>query len=289
MRAHYFDADEAYARREEMNLLYVAMTRAKQALLVSGNGEPTEESWYGRIAAAVQQHSNPLRADFSSPLPRHSSSKKEADKHFAAELITLRLPIPTGKRVIRSTAEQQRGTWLHALLQHLAPSLKPSDGTTDKTTSHSAKPQSAGQAAGYSHSTRLSKGISQVAGYPEGRGKQEFQQRCGIPPNEIDSLWQQAQHLLALPHLQRFFGAQHYRSASNEMPYVNARSELKRIDRLVEFDDEVWVLDYKTGARPDVAPYRAQMQEYRVAMQAVYEGKTVRCALLFADGILNEL
>jgi ATP-dependent helicase/nuclease subunit A len=92
-----------------------------------------------------------------------------------------------------------------------------------------------------------------------------------------------------LPQLQRFFDPQHYRNASNELPYVNAGGELKRIDRLVEFDDEVWVLDYKTGAKPDVAPYRAQMQEYRTAMQTVYAGKTVRSALLFADGVLREV
>jgi ATP-dependent helicase/nuclease subunit A len=89
--------------------------------------------------------------------------------------------------------------------------------------------------------------------------------------------------------LQRFFDPQHYLSANNEMPYVNASGELKRIDRLVEFDDEVWVLDYKLGDSEDVAQHRAQMQEYQAAMQAVYAGKTVRCALLFADGVLSEV
>ena len=73
------------------------------------------------------------------------------------------------------------------------------------------------------------------------------------------------------------------------MPYVNAQGELKRIDRLVEFDDEVWVLDYKTGEAAEPAKYRAQMAEYRSAMQAVYSGKPVRCALLFGDGILCEI
>jgi len=28
---------------------------------------------------------------------------------------------------------------------------------------------------------------------------------------------------------------------------MSMRGELRRIDRLVEFDDEVWVLDYKSG------------------------------------------
>ena len=163
-------------------------------------------------------------------------------------------PLPTGQYVLRITPEQQRGTWLHALLQHLAPTTSP-------------RP---------------------LAG--EGLGEREvLRQRLSIPSAEIDSLWQQAQHLLALPHLQRFFDPQHYLGANNEMSYVNVAGELKRIDRLVEFDGEVWVLDYKTGDSADSAPYRAQMQEYRTAMQSVYAGKKVRCALVFADGALSEM
>ena len=104
----------------------------------------------------------------------------------------------------------------------------------------------------------------------------------------MESLWQQAQHLLTSPQLARFFDSQQYRSACNEMPYINARGELKRIDRLVEFDDEVWVLDYKLGDSEDASRYHAQMQEYRAAMQSVYAGRTVRCALIFGDGQMLE-
>ena len=238
-RAPYFDADEVYARREEMNLLYVAMTRARQALLVSGNGELAEASWYGRIAQTVAQGSNPLLATAHGVAPVRKESFIKVDA-------ALQRPLPTGQYAPRATAEQRRGTWLHALLQYLAPP----NAIVDKAI---------------------------------------LQQRCGIPPSEMESLWLQAQALLAQAPLQRFFDPQHYRSACNEMPYANAQGELKRIDRLVEFDDEVWVLDYKTGEAANSAPYRAQMQEYRTAMQAVYAGKTVRCALLFADGMLCEV
>jgi ATP-dependent helicase/nuclease subunit A len=51
----------------------------------------------------------------------------------------------------------------------------------------------------------------------------------------------------------------------------------------------VWVLDYKLGDAEDAARYRAQMEEYSTAMQAVYSGKVVRCALVFAEGVLREL
>ncbi|TXT25324.1 MAG: Exodeoxyribonuclease V, partial [Gallionellaceae bacterium] len=241
-RAPYFDADEVYARREEMNLLYVGMTRAKQALLVSGNGDLAEESWYGRIACALEQGDNPLQAVAVSAFP----DEEGAMACSGAELASLRQPVPTGRQLPRATIEQQRGIWWHALLQNLAP---PNVGAD----------------------------------------KAAIQQRCGVPPGEVEPLWQQVQYLLSLPDLQRFFDPQHYLNAHNEMPYANARGELKRIDRLVEFEGEVWVLDYKTGSESDIAPHRAQLLEYRDAMRSVYAGKTVRCALLCADGTLREV
>ena len=277
-RAPYFDADEAYARREEMNLLYVAMTRARQALLVSGNGEAAETSWYGRIAQVVELRSNPLLAMAGSVAPVLEKLSVRVDA-------ALLRPLPTGQHAPRTTAEQRRGIWLHALLQHLAPS---STSHPQKNAADSPLPlQEDWDGDGLITSPHAFTPIPTLT-LPL-KGREELQQLCGIPPNEMDTLWQQAQHLLALPHLQRYFDPQHYRSACNEMPYVNARGELKRIDRLVEFDDEVWVLDYKTSESADPAPYRAQLAEYCSAMRAVYAGKTVRCALVFADGALCEV
>ena len=48
-------------------------------------------------------------------------------------------------------------------------------------------------------------------------------------------------------------------------------------------------LDYKLGDSEDAARHRAQMHEYRSAMQAVYAGKKVKCALVFADGVVREV
>ncbi|HEU0189232.1 MAG TPA: 3'-5' exonuclease, partial [Gallionella sp.] len=268
-RAPLFEQDAAQQAREEMNLLYVAMTRAQQALIVSGNskGKDKEEnkkalSWYDRIAAAVGEQQNPLHK----AAPASEEEKQGDEKEVALPAI-----IPTGKRATRNTAQQQRGIWLHSLLQHLT------EYSPDETTSHSTKPVN-GQVAGY----------RPQAG--EGQGERAaLQQRLAIPSTEMESLWQQAQHLVAAPQLARFFDAQQYRSACNEMPYVNALGEMRRIDRLVEFGDEVWVLDYKLGDSEDAARYRTQMEEYRGAMQTVYAGRTVRCALLFADGVLSEV
>jgi ATP-dependent helicase/nuclease subunit A len=239
-RAPLFEQDAAEQAREEMNLLYVAMTRAQQALVVSGSQgarEAKQLTWYGRIAAVTVEHENLLHAASPLPLAGEGRGKEKME-------VSLPVIIPTGQRAARNTTRQQRGIWLHALLQHLT------EG-------------------------RLDQGA--------------LQQGLGIPAAEIESLWQQAQSLLAVPQLTRFFDAQQYRTACNEMPYINAKGELKRIDRLVEFDDEVWVLDYKLGDSDDAARYRAQMAEYQIAMRAVYANKEVKCALLFADGVLSEL
>jgi ATP-dependent helicase/nuclease subunit A len=241
-RAPLFEQDAAQQAREEMNLLYVAMTRAQQALIVSGTSKGVEKeqkksstSWYDRIAAVVSVQVNPLQKTMLAAATQSGAEQK----------VALPSIFPTGKRAARNTVQQQRGIWLHALLQHLT------DGNTAEKT--------------------------------------ELQQRLAIPDDEIEPLWQQALNLLASKQLARFFEPRQYQSAGNEMPYVNAQGELKRIDRLVEFGDEVWVLDYKLGDREDAARYRAQMQEYRNAMQAVYKVKKVRCALVFADGTLSEV
>ncbi len=239
-RAPYFDADETYARREEMNLLYVAMTRAKQALLVSGNGERIGQSWYDRINNGFAQAAgNPLLAE---RLMRDRETASVAT-HEADWRLTQ--PLPTGSRKAALTEAQCYGTWLHALMHHLAPP----DAGIDANI---------------------------------------LQQQLGIPAAQMPALWQHTQLLLGTRHLARFFDDRHYRAASNEVAYITARGELRRIDRLVEFEDEVWVLDYKTGADTPAASYIAQLEEYRSAMQAVYPDKPVRCALIFADGKLVE-
>ena len=239
VRERYFEQEAQLARREDLNLLYVAMTRAKQALLVSGNGALAEGMWYGRIAnIAGESGDNPLLAEqgatCSDVMPETSGSMDER----------LNRVLPTGTRRAAMSDAQRYGTQLHVLMQHL----------TSPDTVNDARQL----------------------------------QQLGIPPVQMPELWQHAQRLLAAPHLVRFFDERHYRAASNEVAYVNAHGELRRIDRLVEFDHDVWVLDYKTGASSSAASYAAQLEEYRAAIQAIYPHKTIRSALIFGDGKLVE-
>ena len=69
-----------------------------------------------------------------------------------------------------------------------------------------------------------------------------------------------------------------------------------RMDRLVCRPDlatnqpEWWVLDYKSAAHPEHNPdYAAQLARYRAAVQAAHPGQTVRAALLSSDGRMSEV
>ena len=109
-------------------------------------------------------------------------------------------------------------------------------------------------------------------------------------------LWDDATQLINAAHLRHFYDPSQYLRAYNELPYCTESGDIRRIDRLVEFSDSVWILDYKTresapheSLAQAAAPYQSQLRYYRAAMQQVYPGKTVHCALVFADARLYQI
>jgi ATP-dependent helicase/nuclease subunit A len=115
-----------------------------------------------------------------------------------------------------------------------------------------------------------------------------------VDEDAFDGLWSDAHAILTAPSLRRFFDPAQYLSARNEVAYVDASGQVRRVDRIVEFEDELWVLDYKTGdlaGREDAARlaerYRAQLDAYRRAIERTSARKPVRAALLLAGGRLE--
>jgi ATP-dependent helicase/nuclease subunit A len=110
----------------------------------------------------------------------------------------------------------------------------------------------------------------------------------GLTERAFAPMWEQAQRVLAAPALARFFDPSRHVRALNEVPYVTENGEVRRIDRLIEFADEVWVLDYKSGSPPADAAlaqvYREQLAEYRSAMRPVFPDRSINAMLVFAEG-----
>ncbi len=236
-----FAQEEAFRVQENWNLLYVAATRAKQLLIVSGAhdaraGGVRPGSWYERL----------LQVDEFTPdeLP---SGDLQPEQSFTLPLFRPpRLPAAPRERS-EDTEATLEGKRLHALMERLTnPGLWP----------------------------------------------------VGMPPVPVVARWlgcrddeaamacEQAACILAQPALEKFFDPAQYRFARNEMELVH-RGELMRVDRLVMFDDELWILDYKRNLyewqQPD---YQAQLERYRAACVELFPGKQVSAALVTVDGQL---
>ncbi|MBU1691234.1 MAG: UvrD-helicase domain-containing protein [Gammaproteobacteria bacterium] len=254
-----FDAEARLERREDLNLLYVAMTRARQVLIVSGSesARKSEESWHGKIRNALTGEETGKEAGEVCELgqmPQLSAGAAQP-KAVTPPVQTHTPPaIPTGKRISqRQTEAQRHGIRLHALLEWIAPPAPVLDRAWMKD-------------------------------------------RLEVDDAEFDVLWQEALHLTQAPHLQRFFDPVGYVNAWKEVPYRTAAGESRRLDRLVEFEDSVWILDFKAAERAEegnlaacAAPYLGVMREYRVAMEGVFAPKAVRAVLVFGNGLLFEI
>ena len=79
-------------------------------------------------------------------------------------------------------------------------------------------------------------------------------------------------------------------NALAEVELVSADGELLRLDRLVELDDALWILDFKWRVTEAERPqYEAQVRRYADVLRAIRQDKAVRLALVAADGELFEV
>jgi ATP-dependent helicase/nuclease subunit A len=246
-RAALFEQERALAAREGLNLLYVAMTRARQALFVSGLDEAGDDTWLARLQPAL------AKADLTGlPGMRFLAAPAAAGASAPAA------PAPGG------TAPG--GTGFGGIGCRRPPSTPQID-----------------------FGIRVHRYLELAS---EGGQAEAIRADLGLDPAAFAAVRGMAEVIRQAPDTRRFFESGRGR---NEVAYVGADGQLRRIDRLVEFDDEVWVLDYKTGGldEPDLErraePYLGQLADYRRAMAALYPRKRIRSALLFGDGRWQEV
>lgn len=259
----FFEKEQTHAAREDLNLLYVAMTRARQALIIGGIGDETAtDTWYARIRVALEglgavaAEDQALRwGELSVSSIADQTQPDAGESALPATTLPPALPaiIAVGERKVPPDAARRRGIMLHAILEWSIPPAQADDAAV-------------------------------------------LARRLGVSGEEFASLWIEAQALVRSAPLARFFVPENYVCAYNEAPVALANGELRRLDRIVEFDKEVWILDYKVADRVDetnasahARVYEAQMREYYRAVQALYPEKQVRCGIVFAKGWFVEL
>jgi len=237
------------AARENFNLLYVAMTRAKQVLVVTGSPNArADESWYRKIARASVGAERAIAERPPLQVVRGNKSATVAPASIQWEVRKAKL-----NRVLRVGTRQpflgspatHYGTLFHLLM--------------DKLTATPVPP-----------------------------GPETLRRLLGISEPEFNRLHGEASRVLSNPDLRKFYDPACFLSAANELSFMDNDGSLKRVDRLVEFDEDIWVLDYKTGdsaatARSALAAYRAQVAGYCDALKRVYSDRQVHGAIIFSD------
>jgi ATP-dependent helicase/nuclease subunit A len=281
-------------RTEEHNrLLYVAMTRARDHLLVCGwepRGPVPAESWYAQISAGVERvgadrvpHEWGEAFRIESPQTADCDGAAAPAGHNAA-------PVPD---------------WAGAA-PDWQPRALPPEPALPKPLSPS-RPDSAGLGGVPPARSPL---LRDQADRPASRGALMhtlLQHLPALPaadrdaaaeayaarsfPAEAVRLAAQALAVLADPAMAALFGPGS-RAEQGVSGVVGGQVITGRVDRLVVLPDRVIVADFKTARTPPASPaqvpvlYLRQMAAYRAVLRLLYPGRHVACLLVWTEGPL---
>jgi len=108
---------------------------------------------------------------------------------------------------------------------------------------------------------------------------------------DLDACWLEACAVVSEPLLRAVFDPASYVRAYDEIP-ISYRTGVRmvhgQIDRLVDYEDHLLLVDYKTHRvtkSTDIsalaADYSEQVNHYRRGIEKLWPGRPVQCALLF--------
>lgn len=259
-----FDEEMAARRREELNGLYVAMTRAKHRVVVSAT-EPTRSppgaSWWQRLESHATAWCLPSAVDevLAPSIPDVRWMALPTWQTIAVPAVE-DMTDPAGAALDGGVASRL-GQAVHRVLQWAVRHDRPMPPSLEPLFSAAAREFAA----------------------------------------DLPAVRRLASAILGSPECLRFFDPGQLIWAGNEVS-VSDNGELLRLDRLVQVRDSVdpadgclstavwWVLDYKLSHAPQqLESYRQQLWRYRRAIERLEPGATVRVAFITGDGAVVEL
>ncbi len=279
------DADAVAAARaearaaqagEHRRLLYVAMTRAAQRLIVAGSETSRRrppDSWYDLV------HSGLADALIEAPAPfRGGGMILRFGEGLRAEAV--------GETASARVLDSLPG-WLlaNAAPETVAPPLNPSRaggvGEGDRERAREGR---------LAHAL-----LEMLPGLPPQRRPSAAMAYLGawgggLAESARAALASKVLAAIGAPELSPIFGPD-FRSEVALTGFLPrpGRPDLAfsgRLDRLVATDEGVLIVDFKLGEKPDrpAAAHIAQLALYRAALQPLYCGAAIRAALLYLDG-----
>jgi ATP-dependent helicase/nuclease subunit A len=310
--------DEDAARAQEYRrLLYVAMTRAADRLIVCGHhgaSEPSEDCWYRLVEAGLNRFGDDdalVSAEKTiaegSPIGWTGASMK------LTRAQDIKVKPPAAPRLAADAGPPP--DWIDA-----PPPAEPSPprpltpSRPDQEDPPVRSPLSGLEGAGVSTGAAIGEGamltyrrgrlvhrlLQTVPDLPVERRENACKTYLSRPAHGLDAatvtqLTDEVMAVLQSPDLAGLFGP----GSRAEAPLVGLgpRDETGgravvsgQVDRLAVTDEAVLVADYKTLRPPPADPanapvaYLRQMALYRALLREIYPGRPVRCALVWTDG-----
>ncbi len=279
------EAANVAAERESRRLLYVALTRASDHLIIAGAGLGSSKtgyaksSWYRWCLTAM----------------RALTDRGDPDEAPEQRLTYGAAPIYLGKDASSDLAAPAPPAWLKRLAPAPVPPARlaaPSRLTEDRAAV--IAPFGPDRSAALRRGRLIHALLQTLPDLPESErtaaGARFLSREPDLSADERQEMLDVTLRTLSDPGFADVFAPGGRNEAAIVGTLPGGQMVNGRVDRLIIHDDHVMIIDYKTD-RPaplrasDIeTPYLVQMAAYRAVFLALFPDRPVRCALLYTDG-----
>jgi len=296
---HALEQEQRIAQTEYLNLLYVAMTRAKQGLVVSGvEAKPTQnspdgivkDSWYdllcqsgvNELPLTEVNFVNPQSASFIPEVSSQTTAYASYSDFSTKDWLTPKFKSQSDFGGIDELASDEQNTAMNL--------YDSSSADTD------AQAQAIQLGVAFhrvlEHVTKpgFVKKFGLIHLSPDLASSFELANWLNIPEEFAQEAYSAAVAVLSVPELQDCFMQESYVNAWNELDVFDSQGRAYRLDRLVELNDRLVILDYKLSI-PSVQNdlhqgYVAQLQKYCSLVKSLRADKPIHACMVDPSGQL---
>lgn len=276
--------------KEHYNKCYVAMTRAKQMLLVSAAQEmdiQRDEEGNAESSKPSKKMDGLFEALHEESLALTAYNLPKEIAQWQAHWKTVQLPDLAQDTAQNAIAVTNSEVLKVSEIVHNAQGLARWRSAAEELTAIDVFAEQATQMGLALHSAIE---WTTDTHHPQTVTEDTLIERCELTQTQARTVMQWVTQILHHPEHQTWFDKTQFDEAHNEMALVDAQGQVKRIDRWVRHADCITVIDYKSAWSNENLPmYETQLRGYMDLMRQVYPEHSIRGVLLRVDGVVHRI